>query len=146
MLLGILYYSIAQGAQFWALIYLPAATLSLLLNFTTIIVMVLSSLYLHEKPSKPQLLGVAIFLGGVFAFFYPLDFSQSSFIGLVIASFGVFANGLSSVLGRFVNRDSELDAMSVTIISMGIGSVILLTVGLLVQGLPHLPITPCQHL
>jgi drug/metabolite transporter (DMT)-like permease len=136
--LGILFYSITQGTQFWALVYLPAATVSLLLNFTTVIVMVLSVLYLHENPSKTQIMGVVIFLAGVFAFFYPLNFSNTSMIGLVIASVSVLANGLSSVLGRFINRDSGLDAMTVTIVSMGSGSLILLVVGILVQGLPPL--------
>jgi len=138
ILLGILFYSITQGTQFWALFYLPAATVSLLLNFSTIIVMVLSAFYLHEIPSKIQFIGVVIFIIGVFAFFYPLDFSQSNSTGLVIATVSVLANALSSVLGRYINRDSGLDAMLVTIVSMGAGSLILLSVGILVQGLPPL--------
>ena len=140
ILLGVLFYSITQGTQFWALFYLPAATVSLLLNFTTIIVMVLSAMYLSEIPSKMQFVGVAIFLAGVLAFFYPLNVPQGSSIGLVIAGVSVLANALSSVLGRSINRDSALDAMSVTIVSMGVGSLILLVVGVLVQGLPPLSI------
>ena len=140
ILLGVLFYSITQGTQFWALFYLPAATVSLLLNFTSIIVMVLSAIYLNEIPSKMQFAGVAIFIAGVLAFFYPLNVSQGSSIGLVIAGISVLANALSSVLGRSINRDSGLDAMSVTIVSMGVGSLILLFVGVLVQGLP--PLSP----
>jgi drug/metabolite transporter (DMT)-like permease len=36
--LGLLFYAVTQGAQFLGLAYLPALTVSLLLNFTTIVV------------------------------------------------------------------------------------------------------------
>ena len=39
-LLGLLYYTATQGLLFLALSYLPAATYSLILNFTSIVVMI----------------------------------------------------------------------------------------------------------
>src|SRR5690606_7541763 len=36
-ILGLLYYTVTQGAQFLALSLLPAVTISLLLNFTTVV-------------------------------------------------------------------------------------------------------------
>jgi drug/metabolite transporter (DMT)-like permease len=52
--------------------------------------------------------------------------------------FGVLANALSSILGRYINRSRLLSPLLVTVVSMGIGSALLLVSGLLVQGLPAL--------
>jgi drug/metabolite transporter (DMT)-like permease len=49
---------------------------------------------------------------------------------------GVFANAASAVLGRSVNRKSHLTPIVITVISMGIGSIILLSVGIAIQGFP----------
>jgi drug/metabolite transporter (DMT)-like permease len=40
------------------------------------------------------------------------------------------------VLGRSVNRKGNVNPLVVTVISMGVGSIILLTTGVLVQGFP----------
>jgi len=138
ILLGLLYYSLTQGANFLALVYLPAATTSLLFSFTPVIVAFLSGILLREPPLRHQLTGVLVFIIGTIVFLYPLQIPLQEIIGLTIATIGVLTNALSSVLGRHINRDSGLDAMLVTIISMGVGAVVLLVVGLLTQGLPKL--------
>jgi drug/metabolite transporter (DMT)-like permease len=71
-------------------------------------------------------------------YFRPLSLPRGEVIGLIVASVGTVANALSSVLGRHVNRAGELTPMAVTVVSMGIGAIVLLGSGLLVQGLPHL--------
>ena len=48
--LGILFYSIVQGAQFIGLTYLPAATVSLILNFTSLVVALMGMVWLSERP------------------------------------------------------------------------------------------------
>ena len=138
VLLGLLFYSLTQGANFLTLVYLPAATASLLFNFTPVIVALLSSTLLHEPPIQHQWTGVIVFLFGTIVYFYPLQIPLHEIIGLSIAALGVLFNALSSVLGRHVNRDSGLDAMTVTVISMGSGAAVLLVVGLIFQGLPPL--------
>jgi drug/metabolite transporter (DMT)-like permease len=138
ILLGVLFYSITQGSNFWALVYLPAATTSLLFNFTPVIVAILSALFLHEPTKANQMIGVIVFLLGTFVYFYPLQIPFDEILGLTIAAVGVLANGVSSVLGRHINRDSGLDPSVVTVISMGVGAFILLFVGITVQGLPKL--------
>jgi drug/metabolite transporter (DMT)-like permease len=138
VLLGLLFYSLTQGANFLALVYLPAATASLLFNFTPVIVAFLSSTLLHEPPMRHQWTGVLVFIIGTIVYFYPLQIPLQEIIGLSIAAIGVLSNALSSVLGRHVNRDSGLDAMTVTVVSMGAGALVLLVVGLAFQGLPPL--------
>ena len=138
ILLGLLFYSVTQGAQFLSLFYLPAATGSLLLSFSTLLVALLGMGLLGEWPTGRQWGGTILYLAGVLLYFYPLSLGGNEVIGLVVAGVGVLANALSAVLGRYINRSGELEPMTVTVISMGVGAVVLLAAGVLVQGLPHL--------
>jgi len=136
--LGLLFYSVTQGAQFVSLFYLPAMTTSLLLSFTTILVALLGIPLLGEWPAVAQWGGAGLYLLGVIVFFFPVSLPAGEVIGLFVAGAGVLANALSSILGRHVNRSAELEPLAVTIVSMGIGGVILLVGGVAVQGLPRL--------
>jgi len=136
--LGFTFYTLTQGTQFVALTSLPAVTLSLLLNFTPVIVLGLGAALLHERPSRRQLMGIGLFLLGALIYFWPVSFPTREVFGLVVGLVGVFANGFSSVLGRYVNRDGAIAPLVVTTISMGSGSALLLGGGLLVEGLPVL--------
>jgi drug/metabolite transporter (DMT)-like permease len=137
-LLGLLFYTVTQGAQFLSLFYLPALTTSLLLSFTTILVALLGIGLLQEQPTTMQWGGTGLYLAGVFVYLYPLSVPSGEVIGLIIAIAGVLANALSSILGRDVNRSGELEPMAVTVVSMGIGALPLLVGGIAVQGLPRL--------
>lgn len=143
-MLGLLFYAVTQGAQFVGLAYLPAVTVSLLLNFTTIVVAVLGITLLGEKPAWLQWLGMAMSIAGVLIFFYPIPTPAGQWVGLIVVGVGVLANALSAILGRKVNRETRIDPLTVTAVSMGIGSAILLIAGLTAQGLP--PLTPANWL
>jgi len=138
VLLGILFYAITQGAQFVSLTYLPAITISLVLSFTTIFVGLLSAVLLAEKPTWLQWSGIGLGVAGALVYFYPLVIPHREWVGLIAALIGLAANVLSSILGRSLNRSVQLPALTVTIVSMGIGGLILLTAGLATQGLPRL--------
>jgi drug/metabolite transporter (DMT)-like permease len=137
-LLGLLLYSVTQGFNFLSLFYLPAATGSLFLSFTTVIVALLGIYLLRERPSVMQWGGAGLYLLGVLAYFYPLSLPRHEVMGLIAAGVGMLANALSSILGRYVNREGALDPVAVTVVSMGTGGVVLLAVGVLTQGLPRL--------
>jgi drug/metabolite transporter (DMT)-like permease len=51
---------------------------------------------------------------------------------------GVLANAGSAILGRQVNRVGDVSPLLVTLVSMGVGSVALLSAGICVQGFPSL--------
>jgi drug/metabolite transporter (DMT)-like permease len=136
--LGLLLYTVTQGAQFLSLSYLPAATVSLLLSFTTIIVALLGMSLLGERPTIAQWGGTGLYLVGVLVYFCPISLLRSEAIGLVAAGVGVLANALSSILGRHVNRNGKLEPAAVTVVSMGSGAIVLLIGGVLAQGLPRL--------
>jgi drug/metabolite transporter (DMT)-like permease len=138
VLLGVLFYAVTQGAQFLSLFYLPASTTSLVLSFTTILVAFLGAFFLRERPTLPQWTGVVLYLVGVLVYLYPISLPRGKAIGLIAALTGMLANALSSVLGRYVNRSDDLSPLAVTVATMGIGAVLLLAVGIAVQGLPYL--------
>ena len=136
VLLGFLFYAFTQGTQFVGLSLLPAVTVSLWLNFTPLIVAVMAIFLINEFPTMLQWLGVVLFIVGIFTYFFPIDLSQNQFTGLIVMTIGVLANSGSAVLGRNINREAKINPVVVTIISMGIGSVILLISGIGIQGLP----------
>jgi drug/metabolite transporter (DMT)-like permease len=136
-LLGLIFYTAAQGLLFVALVYLHATTLSLLLNFTSVVVAVLGIVWLSETPTVLQWAGVFVFLLGAVIYFYPLSVDEPA-VGLIVGGFVVVANAVSSLLGREINRTRSLNPMTVTLVSMGVGSITLLALGILLQGLPRL--------
>lgn len=137
-LLGLLFYAAAQGAQFVGLSLLPAATVNLLLNFSSLIVTIAGIFLLGEYANRLQWVGMVIMLGGALVYFYPVNLPSEQITGIVVVLCGVFTTAAGSLLGRGINRAQHLPALAVTTISMGIGAFTLLTAGLLTQGLPSL--------
>jgi drug/metabolite transporter (DMT)-like permease len=136
--LGFIYYFLTQGLQFLVLKYIPAVTASLFLNFSSIFTALLGIFFLKEIPSYLQWSGIIIFLGGVFLFFFPIQFTGGGIIGMIAVSAMVFSNSISSILGRKINSSMQINPLIVTVVSMSIGSFLLLTTGLLMDGLPLL--------
>lgn len=141
ILLGILFYTLTQGTQFLGLSLLPAVTVSLLLNFTPIVVAVMGIFLLSEKPSSLQWIGTILFIVGILTYFYPVNLSAGQVTGIIVMIVGVLSNASSSVLGRSINRSGKFNPLVVTIVSMGVGSVIMLFTGLIIQGLPAISLT-----
>ena len=139
--LGLIFYALTQGAQFLGLFYLPAITTNLLLSLTTIVVAFLGIALLRETPRWTQWLGMGFYLLGVLLYFYPAAIPLDRMLGLAIVLVGVLANAAASILGRFVNRSATLTPLLVTAISMAIGAVILLALGIGLQGFPALSLT-----
>jgi drug/metabolite transporter (DMT)-like permease len=135
LLLGFLFYCLTQGAQFLGLAFLPAATVTLLLNLTPVLV-ALSSGLLNREPTLPgQWGGILLTVAGTVIYFLPLDVPAGQALGLVVVLIGVMANAGSSLLGRQINRRGNLSPLLVTTISMGIGGFLLLITGSATQGL-----------
>lgn len=132
--LGVTFYALTQGAQFGSLKYLPATTFSLLLSFTSIIVVFLGIAFLNEIPTGGQWVGMCLFLIGIGLYFAKSSAFQGETTGWIIAATAVVANAVSSILGRKVNREKNLSPILVTTISMGVGAVLLLFGGIIYQG------------
>jgi drug/metabolite transporter (DMT)-like permease len=138
VVLGLLYYAVTQGSAFFGLNYLPAATISLLLSFTTIVVALLGVFWLAERPTILQWLGVFINGAGVIVYFHSGPFPTEQVVALIVVVVGVIANAGSSILGRRVNREGNIPALVVTTISMGVGAAVLLATGLSTESFPSL--------
>ena len=132
--LGLVFYTLTQGSQFLGLAYLPAAMLSLLLNLTPIMVGVAGIFLLQEKPTPVQWFGIGLAAVGVGFYFLPISLPGTQVIGVIIALVGVLANAGSALLGREINRGGIHSPLLVTFVSMGIGSLLLLVIGVFTQG------------
>jgi len=138
VLLGLLYYTIVQGAIFVGLAYLPAATVSLIWNFTSLIVALMGLMWLSERPGLMGWAGIALSIGGAAVFFYPVVFPAAQVVGIVVSLAGMLTNAGASTLGRYINHRQDIPPLVVTTVSMGIGALALLLVGGISQGLPSL--------
>ncbi len=136
--LGILLYTLAQGAQFMGLAYLPAVTVNLVLSFTTIVVAILSMMLLSETPGLRQWAGIMLSIIGALVFFHPIEVSPGNWIGWIAAILAMLSNSISAVIGRSINRTGDLSPLTITVITMGIGGTLLLLTGLFFQGLPEI--------
>ena len=135
--LGLVFYTITQGAMFIALEYLPAISFTLILSFTPAAVALMAIPFLGERPRRIQWVGMALFLLGVVIYFAPFDVPLHM-IGLAAGVTCLLANATATLMGRAVNRRQDLHPLVVTVVSMGVGSIALLAVGLSTQGMPRL--------
>jgi drug/metabolite transporter (DMT)-like permease len=138
LVLGVLFYTITQGAQFLSLAVLPSATVNLLLSFGGLLVALLSIVLLHEQPTSLQWGGLALYIVGALVYFLPAAFSADQWWGILAAAVCVMAYSGATLLGRSVNRHGALHPLVVTTVSMGIGSLLLLLTGIATRGLPAL--------
>jgi drug/metabolite transporter (DMT)-like permease len=136
LLLGILLYSITQGAIFLALDYLPAVTTNLLWSFSSVAVTIMGIIWLAEYPTRLQWVGVFLAVFGAVIYFYPAALLANQLLGIIISIIGVLANAGAAILGRNINRKRDIHPITVTTISMGIGAPVLLVAGISVQGFP----------
>jgi drug/metabolite transporter (DMT)-like permease len=139
--LGLLVIALTQGGQFMALAALPAVTVSLMFSFTPVVVALLGIIFLSELPARMQWAGIFLFLTGVSIYFYPVTFPAQQVIGLLIAALAALTNAVSAILARSINRSAHIDPLLVTVVSMGVGSVVLVALGVLAQGMPRLSAT-----
>lgn len=139
VLLGLGFYALTQGAQFVAIDHQPAATTSLVLSLTPLAVAVASSRALGEAAERRQIAGALLVVAGA-ATYFAGDLGATA-IGLVAAGVALASNAASALLGRHVNRGLDASPVAVTAASMTVGALVLLAVGLAVEGWPTLSAT-----
>lgn len=139
VVLGVVFYAVTQGAQFVAIDSQPAATSSLLLTPTPLLVAVIGQYAIGEAVRRTQVIGAALMIAGAMLFFSG-DLAATA-IGVIASIVGLAANVSSSLLGRSINRRQHLSPIVVTAVSMTIGAVLLLGAGLITEGIPRLSTT-----
>lgn len=138
LVLGLLLYALTQGAVFLALAYLPAVTVSLLWSFSTVTVAFFGIIWLAERPTRFQWVGIALATLGAVIYFYPVALPSGYLVGLLVSAVGVLANAGASIMGRNINRSRQLHPLVVTATSMGVGAIVLLIAGIAIQGFPSI--------
>ncbi len=133
-LLGVVFYTVTQSSMFLSLAYLPANTVSLLLNLTSVFVGIGGIFILRELPTSLQWIGIGLSALGVGIYFFPLSLPEGQLLGIGIGLFCMIMNVISALFSREVNREASISPLLVTFVSMGFGSVLMLITGLLVQG------------
>ena len=141
IILGVLYYFVTQGAQFFSLTLLPSVTVSLMLNLTTIFVVGFGIVWLNEKPGWLQWIGLALNLAGMYIYFAPVAFARGQWIGLAVITVGLIANAIGSVMARDISRVGEMSALVITAPPMGIGAALMLITGALTEPAPALQLS-----
>jgi len=134
VVLGVLMYALTQGAQFVAIDNQPAATTSLVLSLTPLLVAGFAVVALGEVPARRQVLGAILVIGGAWLYFSG-DLGATT-VGMIAAVVGLAAGVGASLLGRHVNREGRLSPVVVTALSMSVGAALLVGVGLTVEGIP----------
>ena len=136
IVLGIFFYAGTQGAIFVALAYLPAVTVNLLWSFSSVIIALFGALWLSERPTWFQWGGITLAVIGAVIYFSPVIITKNQYTGVVVALIGILANAISSIIGREINRSEKHTPLVITVISMGTGSLLLLTAGFLLEKTP----------
>lgn len=136
--LGIVFYSVTQASQFVALNNLNATTLSLLLTCSTVIAAILARASLGERTRLRQWVGVIAYVAAAVVFLQAQLDARANWIGYLAAALGVVSNAAAGVLGRAINRTREVPSVVVTVVSMSVGSAVLLAVALVSDGVPIL--------
>ena len=133
-LLGIVFYALTQGSMFISLSFLPANTLSLLLNLTTLFVGLAGIWTINERPLVTQWAGILLSSIGAVVFFLSDHLQVVQWMGLAAGIFCMLMNVVSALFSRSVNRTAAIPPFTVTFVSMGVGAGVLLAVGLIFQG------------
>jgi drug/metabolite transporter (DMT)-like permease len=139
--LGLLLYGLTQATVFFGLARLPAVTVTLLLSLAPALVTVLAIPLLAEVPTPLQGGGVLLSLAGALVYFGPVTLPTSQLLAVAVVAVGVVAFAAATMLGRSVNRDDGLPVLTVTVVSMGIGSGVLLAVAVAHDGVPRLSLS-----
>jgi len=135
VLIGISAYLIGNGANFWALKYIPATTASLIMSFMPLVVLVASVVWLKELPTSWQIIGVIISIIGSVLFFWE-GLNPGEPVGLAIMLVGMIGFSLFGILSRETAHSWEMDTLPLTAFPLGIGGLLLLFIALPLEGLP----------
>ncbi len=121
-LLGVSGYAVAQGLQCLGLYYLPAVTVTFILNFTPVMVLLINAAAYGLRPGAPQLLGSVIVLGGAYAFFGGgVEAGSLTGVAVTLASGIGWAIYLVAVRRFFAER--PVDPLALSAVAMASGTV-----------------------
>jgi drug/metabolite transporter (DMT)-like permease len=135
-ILGVSGYTLAQGLQCVGLFYLPAVSVTFLLNFTPVIVLVFGALVLKEYPRPHQFLGMALVMVGAYLYFGSSLSGFNATGALITLASGVgWATYL--VMSRLTFLSEEVNPLELTSATMTVGTLILALYTFTTEGVPE---------
>lgn len=135
LLLGLSAYTIANGAYFWSLKYIPATTGSLILSFIPLLALLGGVLWLKEFPTRRQGWGMLVVLLGM-GFFFSWRWPATHPLGIGLALLGTVSFAFFTLLGRDLARARQVDVWTLTALPLGLGGGALLPLALALEGVP----------
>ena len=132
--LGICGYTLAQGLQYVGLSCLPAVTVTFLLNFTPVIVLLFGLMFFHETPAVLQLVGLLLALFGAYLFL-SAPLSGVGVFGVLMTLLSGTGWGTYMVVSRRLLHSDRFTPLNLTANSMFFGAITLLVVAMLTEGL-----------
>ncbi len=134
---GVAGYAVAQGLQFVGLYYLPAITVTFLLNFTPVFVTVLGIVFLNERPTKIQVTGMTVALAGAYLYFLT-PISGSQIVGVLITLVSGLGWAIYMIMIRNFQRVDTLSTSTLTATTMSIGAAVLIISASTLEGIPNI--------
>lgn len=138
-LLGVSGYAVAQGLQCLGLFYLPAVTVTFILNFTPVMVLAFNAVTVGHRPTPPQLLGVLMVLGGAYIFFGG-RIEAGNLLGVSITLLSGLGWAVYLVAGRRFFADSNITPLALSAFAMASGTVLIAGSAAVFEGLR--PVSP----
>jgi drug/metabolite transporter (DMT)-like permease len=135
ILIGICFYVVGNGALFWGLQTISPTTGSLLLNLIPVLVLLAGAVWLKERPTRVQIVGILVGIGGSVLFFSPGS-NAGEPLGIGIVAFGLLGISSLGILGRELARDRQVETLPLTAIPMAIGGSLFLPMAFAVEGVP----------
>ncbi len=132
--LGLLGYTLAQGLQCVGLSYLPSVSVTLILNFSPVTVILLNLVFTGQIPRRDQLIGVALVLLGVFLFFND-QLEGYSFTGLLVTLISGIGWAGYLVASKILFLTERISPLGNTAFAMGLGTALLSSSAYLLEGL-----------
>ena len=139
-LLGLLGYTVAQGLQGVGLYYLPSVSVTLILNFTPILVLLLDRAVTGGTPRRDQVAGMTLVLLAASLFFSDqlIEYNLLGFIFTFISGIG-WAGYM--VVGKVLFQASEISALGNTAFSMTLGTVFISSSAYFIEGVSFIPLS-----
>jgi len=138
--LGLSGYTIAQGLQCLGLYYLPAVSVTFILNFTPVFVLILGVFFLKDNPGPLQLTGMAIVMVGAYLYFNA-SLASDSLLGILITLVSGLGWASYLVSTRLLFREGGVGPLELTASSMGLGTFVLALSALALEGFPRVPLS-----
>jgi drug/metabolite transporter (DMT)-like permease len=139
-LIGLSLYVVGNGGLYWGLRYVQATTASLLLSFIPLLVLIAGILWLNEIPTRMQVVGVAVAVIGGILFFSP-GRNIGAPLGIALVAISLIGNAAFGILGREIAREQKVDTLTLTTIPLAFGSILLIPIALIIEGVPQFSVT-----